>query len=70
MDVLIERIEPETLFSWRWHPYAIDANKDYSKEERTLVTLNLKTRTAAPSSPSPNQVSIKFHPNAALMPSA
>lgn len=42
MDVLIERIEPETLFSWRWHPYAIDSNKDYSKEERTIVTFELK----------------------------
>lgn len=42
MDVLVERLEPETLFSWRWHPYAIDAGKDYSKEERTIVTFELK----------------------------
>lgn len=42
MDVLIERIEPETLFSWRWHPGAVDANADYSSEPRTLVEFVLK----------------------------
>lgn len=42
MDILIDRLEPETLFSWRWHPYAIDATKDYSREETTLVVFELK----------------------------
>lgn len=41
-DVIIERIEPEDLLSYRWHPYAKDATRDYSGEQRTLVTFTLK----------------------------
>lgn len=41
-DVVIERVEPETLMSYRWHPYAVDPAIDYAKEERTLVTFTLK----------------------------
>lgn len=41
-DVVIERVEPETLLSYRWHPYAVDPAVDYSKEQRTLVTFTLK----------------------------
>jgi uncharacterized protein YndB with AHSA1/START domain len=41
-DILVERIEPEHLLSFRWHPYAIDSSVDYEKEERTLVTFTLK----------------------------
>jgi len=32
-----EALEPETRFAYRWHPYAIDMNKDYSSEPMTLV---------------------------------
>jgi uncharacterized protein YndB with AHSA1/START domain len=42
MEVLIERIEPEQLLSFRWHPAAIDPKVDYSKEPRTLVVFELK----------------------------
>jgi uncharacterized protein YndB with AHSA1/START domain len=45
-DVLIERIEPETLFSYRWHPYAVDPAVDYSKEPTTLVEFTLKAAGA------------------------
>jgi uncharacterized protein YndB with AHSA1/START domain len=38
----VESIEPETLFSMRWHPYAIDPNVDYSGEATTLVEFHLK----------------------------
>lgn len=41
-DVIIERVEPERLLSWRWHPAAIDPAIDYSKEPTTLVTVELK----------------------------
>lgn len=41
-DALIERIEPEKLFSYRWHPYAVDPAVDYSKEPTTLVEFTLK----------------------------
>ena len=40
-DVVIERIEPQDLFSYRWHPYAVDPSVDYAKEEPTLVTFTL-----------------------------
>ena len=39
-DVIPERIEPESLMSYRWHPYT--TGDDFSNEERTLVTFTLK----------------------------
>jgi len=41
MDVTVERVDPETLFSYRWHPYAIDPAVDYSSEPMTLVEFHL-----------------------------
>jgi uncharacterized protein YndB with AHSA1/START domain len=41
-DVQVERMEPEHLFSMRWHPYAIDPQQDYSHEPTTLVTFELE----------------------------
>jgi uncharacterized protein YndB with AHSA1/START domain len=41
-DVLIERMEPERLLSFRWHPYSIDPSVDYSVEPTTLVVFKLK----------------------------
>ena len=38
----IDRIEPKRLFSFRWHPYAVEKNYDYSKEPTTLVTFELE----------------------------
>jgi uncharacterized protein YndB with AHSA1/START domain len=40
-EMTIERVEPERLFSYRWHPYAIDPKVDYSKEPTTLVEFEL-----------------------------
>ncbi|MEO7761287.1 MAG: SRPBCC family protein [Casimicrobiaceae bacterium] len=45
-DALIDRVQPETLMSYRWHPYAMDPAIDYSKEQRTLVTFTLKDADA------------------------
>ena len=39
--VTIERMEPYRRFAWRWHPHAIDSNKDYSREPTTLVVFEL-----------------------------
>jgi uncharacterized protein YndB with AHSA1/START domain len=39
-----EAIEPRTRFAFRWHPYAIDMNKDYSAEPMTLVEFLLEPR--------------------------
>lgn len=41
-DILIDRIEPERLFSFRWHPYAVDPAIDYSQEPTTLVVFELR----------------------------
>lgn len=41
-EVEVERIEPERLFSFRWHPYAVDPKKDYSQEPATLVVFELE----------------------------
>jgi uncharacterized protein YndB with AHSA1/START domain len=42
MEVLIEKIVPEQILSWRWHPAAIDPSVDYSQEPMTLVVFELK----------------------------
>jgi uncharacterized protein YndB with AHSA1/START domain len=42
MEVVVTRMEPEHLFSFTWHPYAIDTQKDYSQETPTLVEFRLE----------------------------
>jgi uncharacterized protein YndB with AHSA1/START domain len=42
LDMMVERIEPERYFSYRWHPYAIDPAVDYSTEPTTLVEFHLQ----------------------------
>lgn len=42
LEVQVGRIEPETYFSFRWHPYAVDPNMDYSSEPTTLVEFRLE----------------------------
>ena len=42
MTILVEDVEPETRFSYRWHPYAADPDFDFSGEPRTLVTFTLE----------------------------
>jgi len=42
MDLTVERMDEERLFSLRWHPYAIDPKVDYSKEPTTLVEFQLE----------------------------
>ncbi len=42
VEILIERIEPETLFSFRWHPFAIEPGVDYSGEPTTLIEFRLR----------------------------
>lgn len=41
MEVLVERVEPEDLFSFRWHPYAVEPDVDYASEPTTLVEFRL-----------------------------
>jgi uncharacterized protein YndB with AHSA1/START domain len=41
MEVFIERVIPQRLLSWRWHPAAIEVGVDYSQEPTTLVVFEL-----------------------------
>ena len=34
-------VEPRTRLAFRWHPYAIDSDRDYSSEPTTLVEILL-----------------------------
>ncbi len=40
-SVVVVRMEPERIFSFNWHPYAIEPGRDYSDEEPTLVEFTL-----------------------------
>lgn len=40
-ECTIDRIEPMDLFSFRWHPFAVEPAVDYSSEPMTLVTFEL-----------------------------
>jgi uncharacterized protein YndB with AHSA1/START domain len=41
-DITVERIEPMSLFSFRWHPGAPEPGSDASKDPTTLVEFRLK----------------------------
>lgn len=41
-EAVIRQIEPESLFSFTWHPYAVEPDVDYSTETPTLVTFRLE----------------------------
>jgi uncharacterized protein YndB with AHSA1/START domain len=41
-EITVEQIEPERLFSFRWHPYAIEPGVDYTLEPTTLVAFTLE----------------------------
>jgi uncharacterized protein YndB with AHSA1/START domain len=41
-DFTVDRIEPMRLFSFRWHPFAVEPGVDYSKEPSTLVVFELE----------------------------
>lgn len=42
-EVTIKQMVPEQLFSFTWHPYAIDTNIDYSNETPTFVEFRLES---------------------------
>lgn len=41
-DWTVESIEPQSRISFRWHPFAIEENVDYSREPTTLVVFQLE----------------------------
>jgi uncharacterized protein YndB with AHSA1/START domain len=43
-EITVDRIEPQRLFSFRWHPYAIEPGIDYSNEPTTLIVFTLEEK--------------------------
>jgi uncharacterized protein YndB with AHSA1/START domain len=41
-EAIVQEMQPERLFSFTWHPYAVDTKVDYSKESPTLVEFKLE----------------------------
>jgi uncharacterized protein YndB with AHSA1/START domain len=41
-EIQIDRMEPERVFSFRWHPGAVEPGVDYASEPTTLVVFELK----------------------------
>jgi uncharacterized protein YndB with AHSA1/START domain len=41
-EAVVQKMEPERLFSFTWHPYAVDPKIDYSEEMPTLVEFRLE----------------------------
>jgi uncharacterized protein YndB with AHSA1/START domain len=41
-EAVVQKMEPERLFSFTWHPHAVDPKMDYSKEPPTLVEFRLE----------------------------
>ena len=44
MEITIDRVEPERLISFRWHPFAVEGSRDYGAEPTTLVAFELEQR--------------------------
>lgn len=42
MELVVRKMVAEQLFSFEWHPYAIDPTIDYSNEPPTLVVFTLE----------------------------
>src|ERR1035438_7082644 len=45
-EAVVQKMEHERLFSFTWHPYAVDPKIDYSKETPTLVEFRLEKTTS------------------------
>jgi uncharacterized protein YndB with AHSA1/START domain len=41
-EIVVDRIEPMRWFSFRWHPFAVERDVDYSKEPMTLVAFQVE----------------------------
>ena len=42
VEIAIERMDPESGMSYRWHPYAFEPGVDYASEPTTLVEFQLE----------------------------
>ena len=44
LEATVVTLEPERLFSFTWHPYAVDPSVDYSAEPTTLIVFTLEEK--------------------------
>jgi uncharacterized protein YndB with AHSA1/START domain len=44
-ELSVDRIEPMRRISFRWHPFAVEPDIDYSKEATTLIVFELQEAT-------------------------
>jgi uncharacterized protein YndB with AHSA1/START domain len=42
IEIIVEKIEPKRVFSFFWHPFAVERSVDYSSEPMTLVVFALE----------------------------
>jgi uncharacterized protein YndB with AHSA1/START domain len=45
-EAVVQKMEPERLFSFTWHPYSVDPKIEYSRETPTLVEFRLEKTTS------------------------
>ena len=48
VEIQVEKIEPESYFSYRWHPYAVDPAIDYRAEQGMAEALRFEAASASP----------------------
>lgn len=41
-EIVVQKIVPESYFSFTWHPYAIETKRNYSLETSTLIEFRLE----------------------------
>lgn len=46
-EIVVVQMEAEKLFSFQWHPFAIEPGVDYSAEPMTLIVFELEQREDA-----------------------
>ena len=64
VEMPVERMDAERLFSYRWHPYAVDPKVDYSTEPTTLVEFRLED-DGGRHAPHRRRVRLRPHPQRA-----
>jgi uncharacterized protein YndB with AHSA1/START domain len=42
VEMVVQRVQPERYFSYRWHPFPNDTTRDYTVEPMTLVEFTLE----------------------------
>jgi len=68
LELTVRQMEPERLFSFTWHPHAVDPERDYSAEPPTLVEFTLARPRPERCCASSSRASTRFQARAATRP--